>query len=74
MLQQVHALHVFIEVRQRIGSRRASLRWCSWSDASADSGTCLTGTKVLATVPPGGGSKCSFKFSGSYTPGRSTSC
>ncbi len=39
------------------------------SDSGADSGTCLTGTKLLATVPPGGGSKCSFTFSGSYTPG-----
>jgi hypothetical protein len=35
----------------------------------ADSGSCLTESIVLAAVPPGGGSACSFTFNGNYTPG-----
>jgi hypothetical protein len=35
----------------------------------ADSGTCLTDSIVIASVPPGGGSACSFTFDGSYAPG-----
>jgi hypothetical protein len=28
----------------------------------------LTGTALLAAVPPGGGSECSFTFTDNYTP------
>ncbi len=40
----------------------------SGTDAATD-GPCVVITHVLATVPPGGGTKCSFEINTSHTPG-----